>query len=286
MILFPSFMTRRRALLLLVLALGGGPLSTQAIPSSVGEELREKTVGREQLARDIAGAGRVRMQAQRIAKLYQQASMGIYSQSARQQMVSGVAELHAELSRLTKYRRILTVDRVLARCVALADELQQAMDGVADSTKVARVNQLADELMIHAGRLALAIEGDAESPVGRLLDLSSRLNMLSQRLARLFLMAFAGDQRYGVLVDIDQARKEFRSGLAELESSRDNSREALEALALAKTQWFFFDEAISKLHRADRGNLVPAQHVATSSERIGQMLDVTTAEYVKDYARR
>jgi len=39
-----------------------------------------------QVAQDIAGAGRVRMQSQRLAKLYQQAGMGLRAASSRGQI--------------------------------------------------------------------------------------------------------------------------------------------------------------------------------------------------------
>ena len=95
------------------------------------------------------------------------------------------------------------------------------------------MNQQADELMIHAGKLSMLIEAEGETPVGRLIDLSSRLNMLSQRLARLYLLAQGDSRSQGVVVDIEQARKELSTGLNELDTARENSPASRDAIGLA-----------------------------------------------------
>jgi hypothetical protein len=238
----------------------------------------------ELVAQDIAGAGRIRMQSQRLAKLYLQAGLGLKASSARPQIDLTVAEVDAEFVRLSRYARKPNVQRVYARNEALWGEMRQILKKSPDSASIEQVNQLADELMVNAGKLALQIEGEAETPVGRLLDLSSRINMLSQRLARLYLQAYAGNRSQGILVDIDQARKEFASGLQELDAARENSTASRESIGLARNQWIFFDGAINDLGRSDRKEEKSAQNVATSSERIAQVLDQASLQYARDYA--
>ena len=247
-----------------------------ALPQSTGE------VG--QVVQDIAGAGRVRMQSQRLAKLYVQAGMGLKAAPARSQIEATITEVDAEFGRLSRYARKPNLQRTYARSEALWQEMRTALKKAPDAAGSERVNQIADELMVHAGKLAMQIEGEGETPVGRLLDLSSRLNMLSQRLARLYLQAYAGNRTQGVLVDIEQARKEFASGLQELDAARENSSASREAIGLARNQWIFFDGAIGDLGKADRKEDKSAEHVATSSERIAQVLDQTSLQYARDYA--
>lgn len=236
------------------------------------------------IAQDIAGAGRLRMQSQRLAKLYQQAAMGMAVPVALRQIGEAAFEIDGELARLARYARKSNVQRVHGRCQEVWLELRATLKGNPSRAASERVNQLADELMIHTGKLAMLIEAEAETPVGRLLDLSSRLNMLSQRLARLYLLAQAGDKSQGVLIDIEQARKEFSAGLHELDTARENTSASREAIALAKNQWIFFELAISQLNQANRGDGKAAQHVATSSERIAQVLDEASAQYARDYS--
>lgn len=235
------------------------------------------------LAQDIAAAGRLRMQSQRLAKLYQQLLLGVNAGPAQQQIVAAGNEIDAEFTRLARYGKRANIQRTFARSDALWQELRGLLKKAPNAASTERVNQLADELMLHTGKLAMQIEAEAETPVGRLLDQSSRLNMLAQRLARLYLQAQGGDRSQGVLTDIDQARKEFATGLHELDTARENSSVSRENIALAKNQWIFFDSALSRMGNAGRDGKAVLD-VATSSERIAQVLDATSAQYVRDYA--
>lgn len=236
-----------------------------------------------QLAQDIASAGRLRMQSQRLAKLFQEAAMGLNAVQAQQQIGQAGVEVELEFGRLSRYSKKPAIQRTYARSEALWQEMRGALKTVPSPASVERVNQLADELMLHAGKLAMQIEADGETPVGRLLDLSSRLNMLAQRLARLYLQVQAGDRSQGVLTDVEQARKEFATGLRELDTARENSPASRENIALAKNQWIFFESAVNRLGGVDRSDGKAVLHVATSSERIAQVLDATSAQYVRDY---
>ena len=243
-----------------------------------------KAADSAQIAQDIASAGRLRTQSQRLAKLYVQAAMGLKAGQARQQIDTGIADVDAEFNRLARYGRKASVQRVYARSEALWQEMRGLLKKSPDAASIERINLVADELMVHTGKLVMQIEAEGETAVGRLLDLSSRLNMLSQRLARLYLQAYAGDRTQGVLIDIEQARKEFANGLLELDTARENTTGSRDSISLAKNQWIFFDCAIRDLNKADRREDKAAQHVATSSERIAQVLEQTSQQYVRDYS--
>jgi hypothetical protein len=267
--------TRRAAFLIVTCLL----MAVSHIALAAGKE-----GGAGQIASDIVSAGRLRMQSQRLSKLYQQAGMGLNTTLALQQIDVSVAEVNGEFVRLGSYAKKSNIQRVLARCETLWQGMRAALKQPPDPVSAERVNQLADELMIHAGKLSMLIEAEGETPVGRLLDLSSRLNMLSQRLARLYLLAQGGRSAQGVLVDIEQARKEFSTGLNELDSARENTPASRDAIGLAKNQWVFFDSAISRLAIAGRGDGKAMQNVITSSERIAQVLDLASSQYARDYA--
>jgi len=271
----PQFKVVRRMLFLII--------ACSSLTLSHGALAAGKESGAGMVAGDIVSAGRLRMQSQRLAKLYQQAGMGLNAAQAMQQIDVSTSEIDAEFGRLGSSARKPNVRRVLTRSEALWQEMRTALKQSPGPTSAERVNQLADELMIHAGKLSMLIEADGETPVGRLIDLSSRLNMLSQRLARLYLLAQGGSRAQGVLVDIEQARREFSTGLKELDTAQENSPASRDAVGLAKNQWVFFESAINRLGIADRGNEKAVQNVATSSERIAQVLDLASSQYARDY---
>lgn len=277
----PTFHAFRRAVLSTVIAsLVICPAwSAQALPGS-----QPASTEKPSIAQDIAGAGRLRMQSQRLPKLYQQVGMGINAAAAVAQIVEASSEVDAEFGRLAPYARQAGTQRIYGRSEVVWQEMRALLRKAPTPSSAERVNQLGDELMNSTGKLAMTIESQAETPVGRLLDLSSRLNMLAQRLARLYLQTHVGDKSQSVLIDIEQAHKEFAAGLTELDSARENSLASREAIALAKTQWIFFDMAVSQLNTVARGDARATRNVMTSSERIGQMLDDASLQYAKDYA--
>ncbi len=235
------------------------------------------------IAREIADAGNVRMQAQRAAKLYQQAGLGLNMPAMTRQIEQAVTQTDGNLKRLERYGKKPAIQRTYARSEAGWQELRAALQKPYSPAAAERVGQLAEELTIHTGKLAMLIEAESETPVGRLIDLSSRLNMLAQRLARLYMQAQAGDRSQGLLVDMEQTRKEFATGLQELLEAPENTAASRDALGLVKNQWIFFDGAVQQLRNKGADGKGP-QNVASTSERIQETLAAVTEQYVRDFA--
>lgn len=261
------------ALFLALLATAIAASTAHAAPT-----IRNETGG---IAQDIASAGRLRLQSQRLAKLYLQIGLGLNVAAAQKQLRQGATQFDSELSALAPYAGTLKTQRTLMRTRDLWTELKGTLATSFSAESMKRVNYLADDLMIVTGKLSMQIEAEAETPIGRLLDLSLRQSMLAQRLARLYLMAQAGDKSRGRLVDVEQASKEFTAALNELSSARENSPASREALELTRTQWLFFENEIRELGRGDGGKPL---HVATASERIMEVLDAVSMQYAQDYS--
>jgi hypothetical protein len=228
------------------------------------------------LTQDITSAGRLRLQSQRLAKLWLQAGLGIHAGAATGQLARGVAHFEVNLASLARYEKKEGTQQPLQRINELWIAYRIALSLPYNESNLKTVSYLADDLTQASGKLTMKIEANANTGSGRLLDLSLRQNMLAQRLARLYLMAQAGDRSHGRLVDIDQTKKEFATALAELVESRENTLASREALELARMQWMFFELAISEM--SNKGVSRP-QHVATASERILETLDAVSAQY-------
>lgn len=231
----------------------------------------------------LVATGRLRLQAQRLAKLYLQSGLGLGSPATVRASQQAIGEAEAALAGLARQARAAPVQHSLQRCAGLWRELRGIAGQPYAAPSAERLAQLTEELSLQSGKLALQVEAEAETPLARLLDQSSRLNMLSQRLARLYLQALAGDRSAGRLVDLEQTRREFVTGLAELESAPLNSRATQESLALARNQWIFFEAALAQLQQPRSDGRAPL-HVATTSERILEALDVVAAQYAQDFA--
>lgn len=231
-----------------------------------------------QLAQEMLEAGSVRAQGQRLAKLYRQVGLDVESRQANVALTAGLALGEQSLRRLSRYAQLPVAARTYGRCLSVWQEFRVVVSEPYSAVAAERAGQLADELAIHAGKLALQIEAAAESPAGRALDGAARLNMFAQRLARLYFQSLAGDRSQGLLTDLAQTRSEFGSGLLELERMPLNGQRAREALVLVRNQWIFLDEAVRQA-TTRQGTGRDALHVATSSERIEETLSGLAAQY-------
>lgn len=231
-----------------------------------------------QLAQEMLEAGSVRAQGQRLAKLYRQVGLDVQSRQANVALTAGLALGEQSLRRLSRYAQLPVAARTYGRCLSVWQEFRVVVSEPYSAVAAERAGQLADELAIHAGKLALQIEAAAESPAGRALDGAARLNMFAQRLARLYFQSLAGDRSQGLLTDLAQTRSEFGSGLLELERMPLNGQRAREALVLVRNQWIFLDEAVRQA-TTRQGTGRDALHVATSSERIEETLSGLAAQY-------
>lgn len=231
------------------------------------------------VTQDIVTAGRLRLQSQRLAKLWLQLGLGINPSISSLQLKNGLVQFDQGLADLARYAAKESTHKSMVRVNLLWTEYRTALALPYNMTNLKQISYLSEDLMLVTGKLTMKIEEELEGGAGRLLDLSLRQNMLAQRLARLYLMAQAGDKSAGRQVDIEQTRKEFSSALEELSSARENTAASREALELARMQWLFFDRAIVEMNN---GGVSKPAHVATTSERILEVLDAVSSEYAQE----
>jgi hypothetical protein len=231
------------------------------------------------VTQDIVSAGRLRLQSQRLAKLWMQIGLGVNPGMAGLQLSKGLTQFDQGLADLERYAAKDSTQKSMARLSSLWLEYRAALALPYNMNNLKLISYLSEDLMLVTGKLTMKIEEESDGGAGRLLDLSLRQNMLAQRLARLYLMAQAGDKSAGRLVDIEQTRREFSSALDELSNAKENTTASREALELARMQWLFFDRAISDM---SQGASSKSTHVATTSERILEILDAVSVEYAQE----
>jgi hypothetical protein len=231
------------------------------------------------VTQDIVSAGRLRLQSQRLAKLWMQVGLGINPSMSGLQLSKGLALFDQGLIDLEHHAAKESTQKSMSRVKTLWAEYRAALALPYNTNNLKLISYLSEDLMLVTGKLTMKIEEESDGGAGRLLDLSLRQNMLAQRLARLYLMAQAGDQSAGRLVDIAQTRREFTTALDELSRAKENTPASREALELARMQWLFFDQAIGDMSKGEQSK---PTHVATTSERIFEALDAVSSEYAQD----
>lgn len=225
-------------------------------------------------ARMINAAGRQRMLTQRVVKAYCQLALGVAPDVSRRQLDEALRLFDAQQGELLEDAPTAAVRRAVVRVGGLWAPFRRLAEAPV-SAEGARVLAQRSEALLEAAHAAvLALQQAAQSPHARLVNLAGRQRMLSQRLAKLYMLdalAQASDDDRGLM---DAARNEFTGALAALRAAPENTDPINTELTAVESHWAWFSSAIGL-----RGGAAYALVVAESSEAILDSMDLVTALY-------
>ena len=222
----------------------------------------------------INTAGQQRMLSQRCAKAWLMLALGVLPDRAARWLDASIARFDAQLLELATLQPSAELQTLLVQQAADWRGYREALGQPPGKAAAAEVFARNEAVLRVTHATTQAYERLAGSPVGRLINVSGRQRMLSQRMAK-----FAYFSRYGVESQragegLRVARGEFVRALKILNTAPENSPRIHDALALAGQQWFFFEDALAQ------GNHPHAlQTIATTSERMLEQLDLVVRLY-------
>jgi nitrate/nitrite-specific signal transduction histidine kinase len=227
----------------------------------------------------INKAGRQRMLSQRMAKAYFQIGLQIDTERSKKVLDSSVAAFDRQLVELKNFAPTPEIKSTYLKLesswLAYKDVLLGSEPSPDNGRKVLAISE---EVLATAQQGTVLLEKRSGTAAGRLVNVSGRQRMLSQRMAKFYQAAawrVADDKS---LTSLGAARQEFADALLELASAPVNTPQIKDSLELVKQQWLFFENALGQKSGADKRALLA---VATTSERILEEMEGVVGLYEK-----
>ena len=227
----------------------------------------------------INKAGRQRMLSQRMAKAYFQIGQGVDVERSKKVLDASVSTFDRQLVELKNYAPSQEIKATYVSLEHAWLAYKDLLIGKNPSVEGGRkVLALSEEVLGLAQQGTVQLEKQSASTAGRLVNISGRQRMLSQRMAKFYQASAWGVGDANSTANLDKARKEFAEALGELAAAPSNTQQIKDGLELVKQQWFFFENALGQKGGGDKR---PLTAVATTSERILEEMEGVVGLYEK-----
>ena len=224
----------------------------------------------------INQAGRQRMLSQRIAKAYIQIGQHIWSGKPRRQLDAALRLYQAQLDNLKAFARSDPTQAALAHADAVWQQYREIAKSRIDRKSAVALVAKSEELLQASQAVVEALVAEAGTQKAHIVDLSGRQRMLSQRMAKFYLLLSWGLDEPQYREAFHKAEQEFSTALDELRGSQLNTREIKRLLEQVEKQWRFFE--LTRI--MDEGRYLPSI-VASSTERLLRQMNEITGLYAQ-----
>jgi hypothetical protein len=227
----------------------------------------------------INKAGRERMLSQRMAKAYFQIGQQIEVERSKKLLDVSIAQFDRQLVELKNYGSTPEIKETYLKLEKVWLSYKDVLLGAAPSQANARkVLELSEQVLALAHQGTVQLEKLSTASGGRLVNISGRQRMLSQRMAKFYQAMAWGIGDAASAGELEKARKDFAAAHQELSSAPSNTPQIIDGLELVKQQRLFFENALSQKVGGDKRAQIA---VATTSERILEEMETVVGLYEK-----
>jgi nitrate/nitrite-specific signal transduction histidine kinase len=200
----------------------------------------------ERAATPVNLAGEQRMLSQRIANLYSQTGLNVMPALAKRQL--GLATQRFEVNLATLKPLVASSAEAARAYERLGGEwlgLKKAVAVAVSRDAAVALSLRAETTLIAADDLTRVLESESKSAASRLVNLAGRQRMLSQRIAKSYLLRSWGIDSSALRQELELATKDFSAGLVKLRANDGNSAEIRVELDEVAQQWEWLQASMS-----------------------------------------
>lgn len=223
----------------------------------------------------IDQAGLQRMLTQRIVKAYAQILIDVDSAEAQIQLERAVALFEKRLIKLAQQAPNDKARAALSNVKVLWNNFKPIASGPVSQEGMQQLLRVDDEILAATHEVVLRLQEHSGTAPARLVNTAGRQRMLSQRIAKLYMLISSGMQDARLSEQLQSARFEFEGAQAHLKTAPENTPEIQQSLAEVDRQWIIFRASFE----LSEGKYIPLL-VALAAEKIYRQMDQVTAMYV------